>query len=439
MNGSFFSHRILWCVSLALVSGETNFAQEATFQDKARAFFGMDGGKRRAMRESLVRSPDGTWCVETPQGLVPHSSNSEFVAAQELFGREQYSLAAKAFRKLGERFVGSALHEDCLFFEAESLYKDGRLPTACDTFHKLLKEFPNSRHLNHAVQRTYDIANEWLEDSRRVAQGQPSQIPWYNRGVNFFDRRRPMLDTPGRAIEAIEHIQQFDPNGPLTASATMMAGAEKFTSGDYIRSAGYYEQVVISAPKSEHAPKAAVLSAQSYLRSYQGPSYDAEDLQKAQQMTEQALRRSAQLPPEQRQKLELDLKKIYDMRAERQYDDGMMHLRLRKWRGAEFCFRETVKKFPDTKWAEFAKVELEKLQPKLASLPAQQSLKYGEDNSLRLPKIDWPKWQMPSLRPNNAGGNVEPLPASGDEPPREIRALPKQNTGDAIALPPARK
>ena len=171
-----------------------------------------------------------------------------------------------------------------------------------------MKDFPSTRHLTTAVQRVYKITEEWLEDSRLRSQGQPGKYNWWNRTVNIWDRRRPLLDTNGRAIEAIERIQQYDPTGPLTAPATMMAGAERFTGGDYVRAAGYYEQVVVDAPKSELAARASVLSAQSYMRSYQGPNYDAEDLLKAKKMTEEGIKRAALLDPEQTKRLEDDLK-----------------------------------------------------------------------------------------------------------------------------------
>jgi TolA-binding protein len=422
-------------------------AETPTFRDRAREFFGFDAGKRRAMREALVRSPDGTWCLETASGLQPHPCQKDYAAAENAFSQGRFATAAKAFKKLGERYQGSALQEDCLFYEAEAYYQDGHLPSATDTFHALMKEFPSTRHLTNAIQRVYKISEEWLEDSRLRSQGQPGKHQWWNRHVNMFDRRRPLLDTSGRAIEAIERIQQYDPTGPLTASATMMAGAEKFTSGDYVQAAGYYEQVVVDSPKSELAARAAVLSAQSYMRSYQGPSYDSEDLIKAQKMTEEGIKRAALLDPEQTTRLQDDLKKIHQLRAERLLADGKAFADLRKWTGARYCYEQVLKRYPESAVAAKAKDELVKIAHKLPPKQESAELKYGEESEWSLPKMNLPSWKTPSLLPKKES-TKEPTKDSppaddGDEsvrlpPALKPGKLPDALRDDATQLPPAK-
>jgi TolA-binding protein len=418
-----------------------------TFRERFREFLGYDGGKRRAQREAIVRGPDGAWCLETAGGLQPHPCHREYSAAENAFQQRQYSTAAKAFKKLGERYKGSALEEDCLYYEAESYFQDGHLPKAVDAFHALMKEFPTTRHLTHAVQRVYKITEEWLEDSRLRSQGQPGKYTWWSRNVNFTDRRRPLLDTNGRALEAIERIQQYDPTGPLTAPATMMAGAERFTDGDYVRAAGYYEQVVVDAPKSELAARASVLSAQSYLRSYQGPNYDAEDLLKAQKMTEEGLKRAALLDADQVQRLEDDLKRIHMMRAERLFNDGMTDVKLRKWVGAKYYFEQVIRRHPDTPFARKAKEELVKIMPRLPADADPTELRYDAESEWTLPKISVPSWKAPSLLPKKAPKSETPQgEPTADEageslelpPAAQPRRISDSARDDATQLPPVR-
>jgi outer membrane protein assembly factor BamD (BamD/ComL family) len=411
---------------VATKSSRAQFMEPAgetpTFKDRMREFVGLDAGKRRIQRESLVRGPDGTWCMEMAAGLQTHPAHREFAAAENAYQQGQFATAAKAFKKLGGRHKGSALEEDCLFFEAECYFQDGHLPSAVDTYHALMKDFPSTRHMTTAVQRVYKITEEWLEDSRLRSQGQSGKYNWWNRTVNLWDRRRPLLDTNGRAIEAIERIQQYDPTGPLTAPATMMAGAERFTDGDYIRAAGYYEQVVVDAPKSDLAARASVLSAQSYMRSYQGPNYDAEDLLKAKKMTEEGIKRAALLDPEQTKRLEDDLKRIHLMQAERQFNDGATYAQLRKWQGAKYCFEQVIRRFPDTPFAEKAKDELVKIAPKIPADASSNDIKYQEESTWTLPKLNVPSWMTPSLLPKKE--------ARPDAPP-------SQNDEEALQLPPA--
>jgi len=422
--------------------------QDPTFKDKLRELVGLDAGKRRIQREALVRGPDGAWCLETASGLQPHPCQKEFAAAETAMQNGQYSVAAKTFKKLAERHKGSALEEDCLFLEAECYFNDGYLPSAVDTYHALMKDFPTTRHLTVAVQRCYKISEEWLEDSRLRSQGQPGKYNWWNRNVNFWDRRRPLLDTNGRALEAIERIQQYDPTGPLTASATMMAGAERFTEGDYVRAAGYYEQVVVDAPKNELAARASFLSAQSYLRSYQGPNYDADDLLKAKKMTEEGLKRSAQLDPEQSKRLEDDLRRIHMMRAERLYNDGVQFANLRKWQGAKYCYEKVITRFPETPFAQKAKDELIKIAPKIPADAGKTEIKYEEENTWGLPKISMPSWKTPSLLPKKEPKPDAPKTGAatddGDEtlqlpPASQPQRLQNSARSQATPLPPAER
>ena len=294
---------------LALLAASAWAEDGDTYRDRFRNFVGLDSGKKRIAKETLVRSPDGGFSRQTPSGLQPHPCTQDWRAAEELFQGKQYARAAKLYKQLARRHEGTAVEEDCLFQEAECYFHDGYWPTAADTYHKLLKDFPTTRHLRPAVQRSYDIAADWLEDSRLRAQGQPGRYDWHNRSVNFSDRRRPLLDTPGRAVQVIEHLQTYDPLGPLTGSAVMMAGAQSFTAGDYVKAAGYYEQIVAERPKDEFAAKAALLAAQSYLRSYQGPGYDGSDLLKAEDLTQRTLRMPG-VTEEQKQRLTEDLRKI---------------------------------------------------------------------------------------------------------------------------------
>ena len=413
----------------AVVASKTSRAQvlepateTPTFKDRMREFVGLDAGKRRVQRESLVRGPDGTWCTETATGLQTHPAHREFAAAENAFQQGQFATAAKAFKKLGARYKGSALEEDCLFYEAEAYYNDGHLPSAVDAYHALMKDFPTTRHLNTAVQRVYKVTEEWLEDSRLRSQGQPGKYNWWNRTVNLWDRRRPLLDTNGRAIEAIERIQQYDPTGPLTAPATMMAGAERFTDGDYVRAAGYYEQVVVDAPKSQLAARASVLSAQSYMRSYQGPNYDAEDLLKAKKMTEEGIKRAALLDEEQTKRLEEDLKRIHVMRAERLFNDGQIYANLRKWQGAKYCYEQVIRRFPETHFADKAKDELVKIAPKIPAVADKDEIKYQEESTWTLPKLNVPSWMTPSVLPKK---DAKPdAPASRNAGDEETLQLP---------------
>lgn len=307
--------------------------------------------------ENIVRDANGQWRVTTrPEDLA--DTNPEFQAAQELFRSEQYDKAASAYKRLAKAYKNKPLAEDALYMQAESLFKADRLPKAQDTYLKLMTDFPTTRYMPQAIQRTYDIAYYWLEDAQLRAQGQAGKYAWYNRYINFFDETRPILDTNGRAIEAIESIQNHDPFGPLTDDAVMMAGGYKFNNGSYLQSASYFEQLVADQPKSEHATKAYVLASEAYLRAYRGPQYDGQDLDATKRMTQAALTRAPALTNEERVRLEEKLRVIHLEQAKRDFHMAETYMRLRRRTAARMYFEKVVDKFPDT---EYAKLSQEKL------------------------------------------------------------------------------
>ncbi|MGL4461266.1 MAG: tetratricopeptide repeat protein, partial [Planctomycetia bacterium] len=281
--------------------------------------------------------------------------------AEELFRQEKYSSAAASFKTIANRYKDTSVEEDALYWRAEALFKADYLPAAQDTYAQLLTKFPTTRHLPQAVQRTYDIAYYWLEDTRRESQGESPKNWWASRRVNFLDRTRPVFDTEGRAVEAIETIQRYDPFGPLTDDAVMMAGAQKFITDEYVQAAGFYEQVAIDQPKSEHATRSLILGGQAYLRAYSGPAYEGTDLENAEKLIKTALQRSATLTEDQKSHLESDLRLIHLERARRDFTIAEHYRRRGKDTSAKFYYELVQRQFPDTDWARRAETELRRI------------------------------------------------------------------------------
>src|SRR5206468_325616 len=97
----------------------------------------------------------------------PGRGSQELAAAHEVYRQGSYATAEKAFHKVAENTKNSPLvAEEARFYEAECLYKQDEHPKACDTYHKMLIDFPAGAYRDRAVHRMFDIANNWLEDTR---------------------------------------------------------------------------------------------------------------------------------------------------------------------------------------------------------------------------------------------------------------------------------
>lgn len=359
--------------------------------------------------ENVVRNPDGTWRIDPRQASLEEKKQSGFAEAEQLFREEKYLEAARKFKRIAKRNKDTPIEEEALFYQGEAFFKANCYPKAQDAYAALLTKHPTTRFLPQAIQRQYDIAYYWLEDSHLRAQGQAPRHSFLTNAVNVLDPTRPLFDTEGRAVETIENIQQHDPFGPLTDDAVMMAGAYKFTGGNYIQAAGYYDQVVNDQPKSEHAPRAYVLGAQAFWRAYQGPDYDGSELNNSEKLTKAALTRGPDLSAEQRVMLEDHLRVVYVERAKREFAIAELYRRMRKPQAARFYYEKVVRQFADTDWARRAEEEIQKVDELLAHPKPSLTERLAE----------WARW-----RPTAAAKDEAQTPETKPEPERKGHLKP---------------
>ena len=141
--------------------------------------------------------------------------------------KKTFAKAAKLFKRAGEAAPGTALQQDAMFMQGESLFFADRLVDATDVYEKLQKEFPRNRHIDHVAARLFSISRYWIETA------EADQDKWVP--LNLTDPKKPRLDVDGHAIRVLDQIRYDDPTGRLADDATMAAAAE------YIRQEKYEE------------------------------------------------------------------------------------------------------------------------------------------------------------------------------------------------------
>src|SRR5690606_10634147 len=107
---------------------------------------------------------------------------------------------------------------------------------------------------------------------------------------NFHDRKRPVFDTNGRALQALKSVWLKDPTGPLADDALMLAASHYVRKGDYIEADHHYTLLREQFPKSPHLQTAFVVGSHVKLMSYQGAPYDGKNLDDAESLKESTLR-----------------------------------------------------------------------------------------------------------------------------------------------------
>jgi tetratricopeptide (TPR) repeat protein len=309
--------------------------------------------------ETILRA--GHWEQESaPQ---PGTLAGDLASTKVLFNQGKYSEAGKMFHWLqgrAEREKNPEVYEECLFYEAECLYAQGEYPKARELYHKLLsadKGNPSSRFRNEAVQRQFDIADNWLEVTRQEMQEQKE----YEEGRRWFvlprlfqfEKEKPFLDAEGHALKACEAVYLQDPSGPKAPEALYRAGGVSFFRERYLDADNYYSTLVEQFPRSPQAPHALELAIQSKIHVTGGAEYDGRKLAEARQLVDTALRSYPELKSRQ-DFLERTLISINEQQAEKDFGIAEFYRRTKHAGPAYFQYELVRRRYAGTAWADKA-------------------------------------------------------------------------------------
>lgn len=284
----------------------------------------------------------------------------------EDFARHNYNLADLAFREgdfeeaaehfkvAADRWPDSNLQEDALFMLGESYFQMNYYPKASNSWRKLVKKYENSRHLDLVIKRRFAIGRYWEQRSK--------DDPVH--GLNFKDKSMPVWDTISNTVAIYESIRMDDPTGPLADDATMATANTLFINGRWEDAAYHYDLMRTEFPQSEFQAQAHLLGMQAKLRSYQGPHYDPRPLLEAKKLGQTLQTQFAAQLPGERENIAQALKTIEAQLAERDYSLGQFYQNSRHYYAARYYYTEVVKQYPQSRFADLAKAEMDKIKDK---------------------------------------------------------------------------
>ncbi len=351
---------------------------------------------------------------------------AEYEAAEKLYDAGNYRAAEKAFKKLakerrkrGLSFLESAtealrtgvsdpaansygdpIEEDALFMTAESQFKQKKYSWAQDSYDRLLERYPSSRHLDDVTRSMFAIAQSWMgfpdaqNDNVELASGelQKTNPRTGDRSFdkpsffNVTDDSRPLFDTSGRALQALQTIWLHDANGPLADDALMLTANYHLQTGDFVEAARVYQLLREQYPDSPHFKDAYLLDSHVRLAAYEGPGYDDKSLNSSRQLKETAQRLFPDLDPTQRQKLSEELDRISEIEVQREWHQVEFYESKGNDAAIVLHCNVIINKYPDSKYAEMARKTLEKVADRRRSGPSSSLNPFREkDNSVGSP------------------------------------------------------
>ena len=299
--------------------------------------------------------------------------------------------AVRTWKRVAKRYRETAVGEEAQFKLAEMHFAQERYALAQDAYGELFKTWPSTRYTDEATRRMFAIAQVWLgapelvtsndirqasvdESGKLVAELPQSDNTTGSRDPtlripllpNFHDRRRPVFDTSGRALEALRSIWLNDPTGPLADDALMLSASYYLRRGDFIESDRFFQILREEYPNSPHLENAFVLGSHVKLMSYQGPEYNGASLDDARKLKESSLR----LFPGNKHRTQLreELQIVYAAQAQRDWELARYyHERKHNHRAAAIYYQQVIERFPTSSYATRARELLAKIDSSAVS------------------------------------------------------------------------
>jgi outer membrane protein assembly factor BamD (BamD/ComL family) len=328
---------------------------------------------------------------------------AELEAAQKLYDAGRYRDAEKAFKSLAEarrvgglswaeRFTkafqmagggvdkmmydqyGDPIEEDALFMVAESQFAQKKYSWAQDSYDRLLKKYPSTRHMDEVTGRLFAIAHTWMGFPRpdekgdvQLASGEllKTNPRTGNKDlkkpsfVNVTNRSRPVFDTAGRALQALESIWLHDANGPLADDALMLTANYHLQTGDFVEAARVYELLREQYPDSPHFKDAFVLESHVRLAAYEGPAYDAKGLEASKERKQTARELFPDLTEQQKAMLDKELQNIEIAEVRREWHKVQFYRSKGNDAAVAAQCNKILNRYPDSRYAKLAQRELE--------------------------------------------------------------------------------
>jgi TolA-binding protein len=296
---------------------------------------------------------------------------AELAGAKELYRRGDYAAAEQIFHQVASNTKNpSPVAEEARYYEADCLRLQKHYPKAADTYKKCLDDFPSGLKHDEANKRMFDIANYWLDETRKQMEASRQNRggkQWFIVPTSFvhIEKTKPLLDMEGRALDLLEYVHINDPVGPLGEKALFYIGSVRFFREDYRDADHYFSQIVNTRPNSELAPKAVELAIIAKQMSTGGPEYDGRKCEEARQLIDTALRNYPELVEKKGEFLERQIWSINQQEADKDFRVAEFYRRTGHPGAAYFYYELVRRRYPGTKYAKEASAKMEEVRGRM--------------------------------------------------------------------------
>ena len=307
---------------------------------------------------------------------VDSEKQAELDGAKRLYQDKEYAKAEVMFHKIAHaqgnwlatahatfqtasKKLALPIADDALYYEAVCQVYQKNYRDAEGTLRKYMKEFRNGAHANEANRRLFDIANYWLDDTRKLMQAYEEK----REGKRFWvmpasyvhwSHDKPLMDSEGHALQCLEDVRLNDIGGPLGEKALFYIATIKFFREDYKDADYYYSQLYEHYPNSPLAPKAIKQAIICKQLSTGGSCYDCRPVEESRKLIDTAARAYPQLISRDKDWISRQLVSVNLQQADRDFNIAEFYRRSGHPGSAYFYYELVIRRYPNTEYAEKA-------------------------------------------------------------------------------------
>jgi outer membrane protein assembly factor BamD (BamD/ComL family) len=361
--------------------------------------------------ESLVLTGDR---LEPERQVAKAETATDLAGAHELYRQGDYAKAGKLFEIVADDTKNIVqVAEEARFYQAECYRRQADYPKAASTYNKLLTDFPSTQYREQATQHMDEIAEYWLEDTRKEMEETKERregkrwVVWPH--FVHFDKSKPVLDEEGNALEVLQQVQYNDIRGPLADRALFLAGSVHFFNENYKEADHCFTQLVDMHPNSPYAVDAIELGIIAKHMSTGGSDYDGRKTAEARGLVDRALRSYPELAAKRGDFLQRQLIGINLQQAEKDYKIAEFYRRTGHPGSAYFYYEIVRRRYPGTKFFDQATQHM---------IDLRGELEKSHTKAAPPPSVPKPEQQAPAPRPPATPGTSPTMtPAPRQLPP----------------------
>jgi len=270
-------------------------------------------------------------------------------SVEQLIENKQYGAADKldVYWLLNHKV--SPLRERALYLLGQANMRGGNRMEAFYNFDELLDKFPESKYFYPALQRQYEIADDYLHGYKRYFLG------------------LPLLDASDEAVEMLFRIQQRSPGSALAEKALLRTGDYYYEDSQFDLAGDVYGVYIKSYPRSPHVPRVRLRQAFANYAQFRGTKFDASPIIDARKQLEMIIIDYPELA--KAENLAPVIARIDVTFAQKLLVTAEFYRRTHEPQAAVYYYRFLIKTFPDAPQAQEARETLKDMPASALKIP----------------------------------------------------------------------